>query len=176
MASLSMPAAIVVGFAIFGALTGLGVYFGLRGHAPADGGFHPSLVTPDEASRTMEAGAPAPPTIAPLEPGRAADGATIAARGGSAEGARRAIDGQHAHLAAACWAPSFARTQVPPRVTLTLTLEYGENGRLVIHSLQQNIGGARADVTMCVDKELVLPVTIDPPGRRVRVAVPIAFP
>jgi hypothetical protein len=58
---------------------------------------------------------------------------------------------------------------------LSVSLEYGEDGHLVLHSLRQT-AGARADVTICVGRELVLPVTVSPPGRRVRIDVPIILP
>ncbi|MGO9000306.1 MAG: hypothetical protein ACLQVI_43830 [Polyangiaceae bacterium] len=166
MTSLSTPTAIVVGFGLLGTLTGLGLYFGLRSRPVA-------LVDSTQtaaaiASVTSRAGAPVV---------GAAPAATAATTAGTAaaDAARHAIEAQHAHLVETCWNPSFAKRAEPPHVAFKLTLDYVEDGRLQVHSFQQEPGGARADVTMCVDKELVMPV-VPPPGRRVRLIVPITLP
>jgi hypothetical protein len=162
LTSLSTPAAIVLGFGLFGVLTGLGLYFGLRDH-PAGASSAPAAMT-EPAPTSQAVGTTMPvPTVAALE------GSV------SSEGARHAIEAQHAHLVEKCWNPSVAQRALPGDVKLTITLDYAADGRLAIHSLQQDMAKARPDVTMCVDKELILPV-VAPPGRRVRVVVPIAFP
>ena len=168
----SNSGAIVLGLGLGGAFIGLGLFFGLRARdeartearLPATSGVVVESTAPGPSASTTSAVPTSPSTSAPE---------------GAPSDARRAVEAQHAHLVEACWVPSLARSPLPAQVALTITLEYGPEGRLLIHSLQPTMngkGGARADVTMCVNRELVLPTTVSAPGRRVRVAVPIEFP
>jgi hypothetical protein len=166
--SLTTPAAIVVGFGLLGTFTGLGLYFGLRSRAGALVVSSPAIATIDDGATSRVAGS----TAGRIAPGTASFAAPSSV---ATDTARHAIEAQHEHLVEACWNPSFARRPAPAQVNLTITLDYAEDGRLAVHSLQQDMMRARADVTMCVDKELVLPV-VSPPGRRVRVVVPIVLP
>jgi len=168
MAALSTPAAIVSGLAIAGLFTGLGLYFGLRGR-PVPAG--PSPDASASAAATIETPAVAvAPTTAPSPEPTISSGPSPAALE-----ARSAVAAEKEKLLHDCWEPSLALKPSPAQVTITVSLEYLPDGHLSIRSLQQDPTASRADVSMCVDKELRLgPIT--PPGRRVHVSVPLTFP
>ena len=163
MKPLSTPAAILLGFGLFGSLTALGLFFGLRGRSEA-GGISARVPTPLGPTENPSAAKPAP-----------APGLPLTGAPSPVETAKHSIEAQHAHLVDKCWNPSVAKRPLPATVTLTLTLDYAPDGRLAVNSLQQDAANARPDVTICVEKELVRP-TVDPPGRRVRIVVPITLP
>ena len=167
MTSLSIPAAIVVGFGLLGVFTGLGLYFGLRGRAEVAA----STMAPAESASACDT---SPVTPVPLV---STENAVMSIPGApeAAPSARRAIESQHPKFLENCWKPSLVRRPQPASAKLSITLDYAPDGLLTVHRLEQDMTNARPELMMCVNKELVLPV-IEPPGRRMRVVVPINFP
>jgi hypothetical protein len=159
---LSTPVAILIGSGVIGA----SVYLGLRARSqPAAIDVTQATSTSAQAASTSTQG-PALSTPPPTAQPASAD---------TVSGVRAQIDAQHAHLVETCWAQSPTRDQNPPKVTLTLMLEYGDDGSLSVRSLHMDRSMGHADVSQCVGRELVSPKQIAP-GHRVRVNVPISLP
>ncbi len=157
MILLSTSSAIILGFGLFGAFAGLGLYLGLRAQAPP-------------------AAAPAPSSIEPLAEAPASSAAVAAMVATTTTEAQHAIYAEHPHLVVKCWYPSFAANPLPASSNFTIHLDYAADGRLAIHRLQQDDAAfSRPDLVACMNAELVLPV-VDPPGRRIRLPISIAFP
>ncbi len=155
MRPLSTPVAILVGSAFIAA----SIYAGLRARPRPEAAANVTQVT---AASTHPPALGVPPAVEP------ASADTVAA-------VRAHIDAQHAHLVEACWTPSPTRDQSPPKVTLDVMLEYGDDGSLTVRSLHMDRSMGHADVSQCIGRELVSPKQITP-GHRVRMNVPIALP
>jgi hypothetical protein len=161
VSSPSIPAAILAG----SALIALGLFFGLRARPVPLTASPPSVATLTGAGTGVASAVVSPPVAPSPQTPRAELVAAV----------KEQIEAQHAHLVDACWAPSFARNPKPAQVTLSILLEYAEDGRLAVHSLHQDRTFGRSDVEPCVGRELVMP-TLSAPGRRLRVNVPIVLP
>jgi hypothetical protein len=169
VATLSTPAAIVIGFGLLGVCVGAGLYLGLRERAPvAQAQAMPMGARPQSAASSASPPIPPPGAATATPTSTAALTATVAL-------ARASVESQHAALVERCWKPSVAKSTQPAHVTLTLFLDYAEDGRLAVHTLKPSVASARPDVTMCVDKTLTLP-SMDPPGHRVAMSVAITLP
>jgi hypothetical protein len=162
MPSLSTSASIILGLALAGAFTSAGLYFGIRAR-PVEA--QASAVAPAGSTSLSSAVAIAVPAAAAV-PSAAVEGR---------QAARKAIDDQHDRLVRECWAPSVAREAQPAAVSLTLLLEYGDDGALRVRSLRQDGPAMRPDVTLCVDKILQVPPASSA-KQRFRAEIPIRFP
>jgi hypothetical protein len=164
--SLSTPAAIVAGFGMLSVANGLGLYFGLRGRSGAPVDSIQSVATLTGATSRVAGGAGSEAVAAP---------AIVLPSAVTADEAKGAIASQHGRLVDTCWTPSVARNPLPAQLKLTLVVSYAEDGHLVMHSLKPEVPGARPDMTSCVYGALKIP-SVSPPGHKVTVNVPIAFP
>jgi hypothetical protein len=169
--SLSTPAAIVIGFTIAGALSGLGLYLGAR-----------SSGSPPAAASSPLAPASAPPPASVLA-GPAATTTTASApirlpeeaHARAVDEVTRTFEAQRARLVRECWTPSVARAAEPKQVAITFMLGYDEGGRPLTRGLREDLTRVRPDVTECVTRALPM-APIAPPGTPVRVTVTLTLP
>ena len=173
MGSLSTPGAILIGLTVAGAMTGTGLYLGLRarsGAAPVPG---PFVTDPAGANAAPEGSPMAALATASTQPPRASNAPAVAAS------ARTAITGgvdvQHAKLVKECWEPSVAKSPTPASVTIPFDVTYDAQGNLLVASVREDVKRARPDVTLCVQR-LVEWSPIAPTGAPVRANVVLTLP
>jgi hypothetical protein len=160
VASLSVPAAVVLGTALAGAFVGTGVYFGLRAR--------PVVAPVPSASVAALPSSLAPVAALPVTAGSETAPLGPAANAALNDEVKRGFEAQRAHLLEKCWAPSFEKSPTPPATTIVFTLSFGPDGQPRSRSVREEFATTRPEVTACIQKELVVP-PITPRGVRTRV-------
>jgi hypothetical protein len=146
MARLSTPAAILIGFTLFGLLVGGGLYFGLRDRS---------------------ASAPAPLPRKPVVASEPPPGALAADAG-------EALARQHATLVDRCWMPSLKKAPAPPSARYQIDFVFAPGGRELGRSMHA-VGPERPDLTACLDKALI-PIDVRATPGNPHVVVELSFP
>lgn len=143
------------------------LYMGLRDIARAQRATPVQLVAmspPDSASETS------PETVNARSRADQRDRATRAH-----EHAQAALDTHRPTLLATCWQPAVQANPEPARVRYTFDINFDRDGKQVSLGLQEHRGMARADVAQCLRRQS-WNLRIPPPGTKVRVQIPLAFP
>lgn len=142
--SLSTPVAILLASMIIAT----GVYFGLRGPAPA-----------------ASPGAAAEPPAPLLTPDRAL----------VVQHALAALSYHRPLLLARCYRPALAELPAPIPAEFSLDLTFDARGVQLMRGVVELPGTSTPEITRCVG-DLLPPLLIPPPGATVAVEVPLRFP
>ncbi|AUX45071.1 hypothetical protein SOCE26_065520 [Sorangium cellulosum] len=164
---LSTSTAILLGSAMIAAA----VYLGLR-HGPSarDPEAHDPAARRDERAPGADAPAPGATPAPSATPARSATPRD--------EVARRAAEALEAHRAALmqrCYTPAIAAQPERPVVKYVFNITFDAQGRQVARGVIEDRETARPEVTACLGTALP-PLSIPPPGARVRVDVPFSLP
>ncbi|WP_437670017.1 hypothetical protein [Sorangium sp. So ce131] len=169
---LSTSTAILLGSAMIAAA----VYLGLR-HGPAAR----ETEAREPEARELEARRDerAPGADAPARSATPAPDATPAPSAAPRdEVARRAVEALEAHRAALtqrCYTPAMAAQPDRPVVKYIFNITFDAQGRQIARGVIEDRETARPEVTACLATALP-PLSIPPPGARVRVDVPFSLP